>query len=134
MHFLCQACQFVNLISVLTEYGPYICTYFRVATNQTAESEQHRNQNINENGINELSIFPNPFSYNATISFNVEGLERTTIEVFNTIGQNVQSFDLGIVSGNQMVQLDATELPAGFYLINIKSGNNTVTSRVTVNK
>ncbi|MBG15019.1 MAG: hypothetical protein CL853_01555 [Crocinitomicaceae bacterium] len=89
---------------------------------------------INENGINELSIFPNPFSYNATISFNVEGLERTTIEVINTIGQNVQSFDLGVVSGNQMVQLDATELPAGFYLINIKSGNNTVTSRVTVNK
>ena len=77
---------------------------------------------------------PNPFSYNATISFNVEGLERTTIEVINTIGQNVQSFDLGVVSGNQMVQLDATELPAGFYLINIKSGNNTVTSRVTVNK
>ena len=89
---------------------------------------------LNENGINELSIFPNPFTNNATISFNVEGLERTTIEVINTIGQNVQSFDLGTVTGNQLVQLDATELPAGFYLVSILSGKNTVTSRVTVNK
>ena len=89
---------------------------------------------LNENGINELSIFPNPFTNNATISFTVEGLERTTIEVINTIGQNVQSFDLGTVTGNQLVQLDATELPAGFYLVSITSGKNTVTSRVTVNK
>ena len=89
---------------------------------------------LNENGINELSIFPNPFTNNATISFNIEGLERTTIEVINTIGQNVQSFDLGTVTGNQLVQLDATELPAGFYLVSITSGKNTVTSRVTVNK
>ena len=89
---------------------------------------------LNENGINELSIFPNPFTNNATISFNVDGLERTTIEVINTIGQNVQSFDLGTVTGNQLVQLDATELPAGFYLVSITSGKNTVTSRVTVNK
>ena len=89
---------------------------------------------LNENGINELSIFPNPFTNNATISFNVEGLERTTIEVINTIGQNVQSFDLGTVTGNQLVQLDATEFPAGFYLVSISSGKNTVTSRVTVNK
>ena len=89
---------------------------------------------LNENGINELSIFPNPFTNNATISFNVEGLERTTIEVINTIGQNVQSFDLGTVTGNQLVQIDATELPAGFYLVSITSGKNTVTSRVTVNK
>lgn len=89
---------------------------------------------LNENGINELSIFPNPFTNNATISFTVEGLERTTIEVINTIGQNVQSFDLGTVTGNQLVQFDATELPAGFYLVSITSGKNTVTSRVTVNK
>ena len=89
---------------------------------------------LNESGINELSIFPNPFTNNATISFNVEGLERTTIEVINTIGQNVQSFDLGTVTGNQLVQLDATELPAGFYLVSISSGKNTITSRVTVNK
>ena len=89
---------------------------------------------LNENGINELSIFPNPFTNNATISFTIEGLERTTIEVINTIGQNVQSFDLGTVTGNQLVQLDATELPAGFYLVSITSGKNTVTSRVTVNK
>ena len=89
---------------------------------------------LNENGINELSIFPNPFTNNATISFTVEGLERTTIEVINTIGQNVQSFDLGTVTGNQLVQIDATELPAGFYLVSITSGKNTVTSRVTVNK
>ena len=31
--------------------------------------------------------------------------KRTTIEVINTIGQNVQYFDLGVVSGNQLVQI-----------------------------
>jgi hypothetical protein len=89
---------------------------------------------INENGINGLSIYPNPFNNIATVSFNVGSMERTTIEVINTIGQNVQSIDLGVVSGNQSVKLDATDLPAGFYLINIKSGSKAVTSRVTVNK
>jgi hypothetical protein len=89
---------------------------------------------LEESGINELSIYPNPINNIATVSFNVEGLERTTIEIINTIGQNVQTIDLGAVSGNQLVNLDATDLSDGFYLINIKSGSNTVTSRVTVNK
>jgi hypothetical protein len=89
---------------------------------------------LEESGINELSIYPNPINNIATVSFNVEGMERTSIEVFNTIGQNVQSIDLGVVSGNQLVKLNATDLSSGFYLINIKSGSKTVTTRVTVNK
>ena len=89
---------------------------------------------LEESGINELSIYPNPINNIATVSFNVEGMERTSIDIINTIGQNVQSIDLGVVSGNQLVKLNATDLPSGFYLINIKSGSKTVTSRVTVNK
>ena len=89
---------------------------------------------LTENGINELSIYPNPFNNVATLSFNVIGTERTSIELINAIGQTVQAIDLGLVSGAQLVELNALELPSGFYLVNIKSGTNNVVSRVTVNK
>ena len=89
---------------------------------------------LTENGINELSIYPNPFNNVATLSFNVIGTERTSIELINAIGQTVQAIDLGIVTGAQLVELNALELPSGFYLVNIKSGANNVVSRVTVNK
>ena len=89
---------------------------------------------LTENGINELSVYPNPFNNVATLSFNVEGMERTSVELINAIGQTVQAIDLGIVTGAQLVELNALELPSGFYLVNIKSGGNNVVTRVTVNK
>jgi thiol-disulfide isomerase/thioredoxin len=89
---------------------------------------------LEESVINELSIYPNPFNNNATLSFNVDGMERTSIDLINAIGQTVQSFDLGLVTGAQLVELNAIDLPSGFYLVNIKSGSNTVVTRVTVSK
>ncbi len=89
---------------------------------------------IEENGINELSIYPNPFNNVATLSFNVKGMERTSVELINAIGQTVQSIDLGLVTGSQLIELSAIDLPSGFYLVNIKSGSTNIVSRVTVNK
>ena len=89
---------------------------------------------IAKNGIAELNIYPNPFNNIATVSFKVEGSERTSLDIINTIGQTVQSIDLGVVAGAQLVELNAIDLPSGFYFVNIKSGFNTVTSRITVNK
>ena len=89
---------------------------------------------VNENGISKLSIFPNPFNNQTSITFNVESRERTNIEVINALCQNVQSFDLGVVSGAQTISLDAENLANGLYIVNIMTRKNTITSRVTVNK
>ena len=87
-----------------------------------------------ENQISNLAIYPNPVNNFATLSFNVEGMERTYVELVNTIGQTLQTIDLGVVTGSQLVELNALDLPSGIYLVNIKSGANNVVTRMTVTK
>jgi len=48
--------------------------------------------------------------------------------------RKAENYNLAYDYCNQLVKLNATDLSSGFYLINIKSGSKTVTSRVTVNK
>ena len=87
-----------------------------------------------ENQISDLTIYPNPVNNFATLSFNVEGMERTYVELVNTIGQTLQTIDLGVVTGSQLVELNALDLPSGIYLVNIKSGTNNFVTRMTVTK
>ena len=74
------------------------------------------------------------FDIMANISFNITGKENTTVEVINTIGQTVESISLGKVTGPQLIELSALDLPSGFYLVNVKAGPNSIPSRLTVNK
>jgi thiol-disulfide isomerase/thioredoxin len=89
---------------------------------------------IEENNVVGMEVYPNPVNTTAIVTFeNLVSLE-TSIEVTNLVGQVVINEFLGNVVGTQYVELNASELNAGIYLVNIKTGNTVTTKRIVVAK
>jgi hypothetical protein len=80
-----------------------------------------------------LSVFPNPFSSNATIEFNTLKTGTVTVELFNLQGQLVRKLYAGEATGGtpQRVSLNAPGLSTGIYLVRLTTGNEVVNQRVS---
>ncbi len=84
---------------------------------------------------NNVSVYPNPISNNATVNFNLVESNMVTIEMVNALGQVVSTTNLGtLTAGEQNYSLDASNLNNGLYFVNIRVGNSTVTKKVSINK
>lgn len=79
-----------------------------------------------------ISIYPNPTATMATVKFESLEASETTVSIVNAIGQTVYHVDLGVVSGVQTLDIDATSLENGLYFVNIKTNDVTATKRLTV--
>jgi len=89
---------------------------------------------ISENFYGSLNIYPNPVNEIATITFEAENSSRALIEVLNSIGQKVKFQDLGVISGEQLIHLNVSDLPSGYYFVNITMNNKAYNTRITVNR
>lgn len=91
---------------------------------------------VEENAaINGVNVYPNPMTTNASVDFNLTTDNNVSIVVLNTVGQLVQTANLGNMSaGVHTYQMDASSLSNGMYFLNITVGNNTITKKVAINK
>lgn len=84
---------------------------------------------------NSVSVYPNPITNAANISFELAEANTVSIVMVNTLGQAVVNENLGRMNaGQQNYSLDAASLDNGFYFLNITVGNNVITKKVTINK
>lgn len=78
---------------------------------------------------------PNPVRSSATISYGLPSNSEVTLEVYNVLGQKVETLVNGAKSaGTHNVDIDASELSSGTYLYRIEAGGVTKTGRMTVVK
>lgn len=70
----------------------------------------------------ELSIYPNPSSYNLNINYDASVNEEVKIEVVNLLGEVVLSQDYAQVIGENQETIDVSTIESGQYFIRI-SGN-----------
>ena len=79
------------------------------------------------NGLYEYKLFdnyPNPFNPNTTISFSLQHSGMVRLEVFNSIGQQVQLLLNEIKNeGSHSIPFNAGKLPSGVYFYRLISGN-----------
>ena len=73
----------------------------------------------------QIKLYPNPAVNNITIEFEMENSEETTIDVMNVNGQVIQSTTIFTQVGNNMQNLDVSNLSNGTYFLSVKnnSGN-----------
>ena len=90
--------------------------------------------NIDASSKTQLSIYPNPTNSTTTIEFDVPSVQNTSVEVLNMLGQAVWFKDLGKITGNQKVIVDANKLKSGIYFVSIKVGSEVSTHKLTVSK
>lgn len=77
-----------------------------------------------DNGLEvEFALYPNPT--NGGIIVNATALDEQrnlTLNVFGAEGRLVRSVNYSVTASNMQVQLDLTDLPAGYYLVQLSNG------------
>ncbi len=67
--------------------------------------------------------YPNPFNPITNIKFEIPTQENVTIEIFNLLGQKIETLlNRRMSSGSHEIKFTAQNLPSGIYLYTIKSG------------
>lgn len=75
--------------------------------------------------------YPNPFQASTTITFTLPAPAHVTLTVYNLLGQEVSTLLLATMSGSQhTVVWDASELPGGVYVYQLKTQDFVETRRL----
>jgi hypothetical protein len=71
--------------------------------------------------------YPNPFNPETIIKFSVENSARTTLDIYNTLGQKVATLFDDVAEAGQYynVRLNGVNLASGTYIYRLQSGNRT---------
>ena len=80
--------------------------------------------------------YPNPFNPSTHIRFSVETTQRTTLDVFNVLGQMVATLFDGVAEAGLRydVQFDGRDLPSGVYYYRLASGTRTESKKLLLLK
>ena len=79
--------------------------------------------------------YPNPFNPTTTIRYSVGRSGMTTLKVFDLTGREVAELvNEHKAEGTYEVEFDATNLPSGTYIYELRSGHKVMTNRLTVSK
>ncbi len=90
--------------------------------------------------ITELRAYPNPFQEEVNLSFNLSQEEKTTIEIFNIQGKRVHTLLSEIAPrGEHRILWDGKDqngqaVPAGIYLIRLRSGKTLINKKVVLQR
>ena len=80
--------------------------------------------------INNLSIYPNPFSNSITMEFEIEQPEIVTIIMYNFLGEQVEGIMERKAVGHQKIEWDCEGLPAGIYFCVLKTNEGMWTTKM----
>lgn len=81
-----------------------------------------------------LFVYPNPVSNQTTVEFTLPDSGQTSVALYNTKGQFIHKLFTGITEANttNSFVLDAETLKNGIYIINLRSGKNSLTKKLVV--
>ncbi|HKK41166.1 MAG TPA: T9SS type A sorting domain-containing protein, partial [Bacteroidales bacterium] len=86
----------------------------------------------NDNIIENLSVYPNPFTEQYSVFINSDYSERIKVSVINVAGSTVYQDEKNIISGDNTIVLSGTDLKPGTYFLNIKG--NTINKTIPIVK
>ena len=82
-----------------------------------------------------IGNYPNPFNPTTNIVYSLDIQAEITMNVFNILGQNVATIDLGIQTpGRHEFSFDASHLSSGIYLLRMQAGNQASNHYITLIK
>ncbi len=81
---------------------------------------------------NVVSVYPNPSSSLTSLRIKSATPATASLQVFNALGQKIESRSFGKVSGEQTFSVDVNHLPSGLYFFAVTVGEKTTTQKVTI--
>ena len=83
---------------------------------------------------NQVSIFPNPTSGNATLKVFSLTSGKSKLILINTMGQIVSSKTIDLFSGNNNILIDTKEFSNGIYSVVLETATETVVKKISISK
>ncbi|MFC2117929.1 T9SS type A sorting domain-containing protein [Bacteroidota bacterium] len=91
------------------------------------------NEILSTNSLNQN--YPNPFTSNTEISYEITSSSDISLEIFDITGKKVMSVDEGYkTAGTYIIKLNADDLNAGVYYYKLIGDNYTSTKKMIVSK
>lgn len=89
---------------------------------------------IEAEGVTLTPPSPSPTSGRTSLTFAVREAVETQVAVYNVLGQKIETLYRGTPRANQaeVLQFDTTDLPSGVYIVQLQTGGQTETRRLTV--
>ena len=89
------------------------------------EESQIANSNL------QIMCYPNPFSDELTITWNLPGSAYTKIEIWNSTGEKIKELFSKLLSeGKHVYNWKLNDLPSGIYFIRLQIGNEIITKKI----
>ena len=85
----------------------------------------------NTNASNEISISPNPFKSNFTLTINSKEEQKGRVAIFNSIGIKMQEkASINISKGFNKISFDGSALAEGVYMVEITMGDTKTVRKI----
>jgi PKD repeat protein len=79
-----------------------------------------------------IRVFPNPVTGKSSIEVFVTDGQNAKVEIFNSLGMMIQTFDLSNASGLQNIQVSGNKFENGVYFISFYDGTDVITTKMTI--
>ncbi len=79
-----------------------------------------------------LSVFPSPACEFINVAFLNNSTEQVMINLYNGLGELVKNSAHTVSKGQQNIKLSVQGLPKGFYTLELRSGNGSVSRKISV--
>jgi hypothetical protein len=113
---------------VYTGLGDVMIAYWSVLDNAGLNVED----NMYGHGF-KMSVYPNPASDNATISFAAENNANATVTVYNSAGKTMFTQTNSVAAGVvKNITVNTSNLAPGAYFVSVNEGDNRITKKLMV--
>jgi hypothetical protein len=91
--------------------------------------------NISEiSSLNNISLYPNPATNSTNVNLYSLESKNTTLRLKNIMGKIVSEVNINLLSGNNNIKLNLSNLKNGIYFINSESMNDTNSIKLIISK
>ena len=96
-------------------------------------------QNVVSSTSNQVSaqnveVYPNPFAEVTNVTLNLEFAADVTIDITDSFGRLISTRNYGAQEGKMIFPINADNLSAGLYFINVLAGDSFISKRVVINR
>jgi len=89
----------------------------------------------NTTGINNMSVYPNPFNDNAVVNFEMKDAQHVTLNIYDMLSRKIYSEYEGVLNaGLHTVRLNNKNLEPGIYFLTLATDMGTSTQKIVVSK
>lgn len=88
----------------------------------------------NNNNISKVKIYPNPSSSQFNVNVSVAAAEKSTVSLYNVMGQLVLTKNCDFNAGENLVNIPVDQLSNGIYTVLISSAGGSYQTKVSVVK